>query len=660
MNQHEKSRSKLCLICWGYGKKPITQNIADTIRSYLIEGYVTSDVRFPSSLCTTCFTRLSEYQRGLFNRPLAPWYDCSGMARFRLQRHAISCECPICEKAEGVTKFGAKTSKRRVGRPKSSNNSSTKPSILMLCNMCLIPLSFDQLKSHVCKESNLVEAVVELKKTIPIKNQKRLSYEILKDELATGDAVKLNSGGRPIKIQKTIGNNVNDNSSALISHQDFDLIRIKNDLSVNKTIGLAHDLRSILGKNCFEPNLKKHIQTQNKKCEDLFETCRLNDKCMVYCSNVPELLKRVNAERGSGKPDLYRLGSDDGRTVLKLTLSIIAQSDSVSSSGDKKNNAQFRDSGVKRILILAAVLNGKEDYETIKAMFEKTRVIEALTDLPYCISSDLKMINIIIGIGAHSSTFPCAFCIWPIGENEELGPWLLRTFESIQKNSLRWKSETNSDPRELKNYFNCRHDPLILGTENIIDRVVPSPLHLLLGITQKIVHSIEGVYPRTTEWLNEINVSKQPQRGGQFTGNNCRKIQKSVDVLQRMMDEDGASDFAREHVELLQLQDKVIESCFGDKLLPDYAESIVEFRNKFQSMNISSRMTKFHILSSHVIPFIQKKGKGLSIFSESTLESSHHDFLHFWNRHRVTRQESDLCQKQFLKSILEYNACHMA
>jgi len=126
------------------------------------------------------------------------------------------------------------------------------------------------------------------------------------------------------------------------------------------------------------------------------------------------------------------------------------------------------------------------------------------------------------------------------------------------------------------------------------------------------------------------------------------------------MDEDGASDFAREHVELLQLQDKVIESCFGDKLLPDYAESIVEFRNKFQSMNISSRMTKFHILSSHVIPFIQKKGKGLSIFSESTLESSHHDFLHFWNRHRVTRQESDLCQKQFLKSILEYNACHMA
>lgn len=69
------------------------------IREYAIDGYSDLDDRLPSGICGTCRLTLSEYSKGVFNRPLMK-YDHSTVAiRYETRSSQVEkiCQCVVCE-----------------------------------------------------------------------------------------------------------------------------------------------------------------------------------------------------------------------------------------------------------------------------------------------------------------------------------------------------------------------------------------------------------------------------------------------------------------------------------------------------------------------------------------------------------------------------------
>ena len=60
-----------------------------------------------------------------------------------------------------------------------------------------------------------------------------------------------------------------------------------------------------------------------------------------------------------------------------------------------------------------------------------------LNDLKYCIASDLKLINALLGISSHSGKFACPYCT---GEMK-LDCGEFRTFGSLDKRSAEFASK---------------------------------------------------------------------------------------------------------------------------------------------------------------------------------------------------------------------------
>lgn len=164
------------------------------------------------------------------------------------------------------------------------------------------------------------------------------------------------------------------------------------------------DLFSItdLGEVAKGKSYKKNSNVSNQECSFLAQNIHLaqsSDVPVVYCNDVPELIQRIKSCRPACEDEI-KIGIDGGGGFLKITLSVISKS---------QNNVAnvFKDSGVKRLHILALAPNLQEKYENIFLIWN---VLLKLNHLESIIAGDLKIINIIIGIMAHSSTNPCPYC----------------------------------------------------------------------------------------------------------------------------------------------------------------------------------------------------------------------------------------------------------
>ena len=86
---------------------------------------------------------------------------------------------------------------------------------------------------------------------------------------------------------------------------------------------------------------------------------------------------------------LVRVGIDGGQGSLKVIMNVFNPTD--------KENQNQKDSGVNKVTVLALVENVQETHHNMQIIFEKSKI----NDLKCVIASDLKLLNIIIGISAH-------------------------------------------------------------------------------------------------------------------------------------------------------------------------------------------------------------------------------------------------------------------
>ena len=122
---------------------------------------------------------------------------------------------------------------------------------------------------------------------------------------------------------------------------------------------------------------------------------------------------------------IVRIGMDGGGGFMKVCLSVFDMRQEKKEQGRLKN--RFKDSGIKKLLILAIVPDIQENYINIKRIWLEAGLDKIHRN--YTIASDLKLCNILLGLMSHSSSHPCYWC--DIGKYDLNNKGTSRTIKSL-------------------------------------------------------------------------------------------------------------------------------------------------------------------------------------------------------------------------------------
>lgn len=215
-----------------------------------------------------------------------------------------------------------------------------------------------------------------------------------------------------------------------------------------------------------------------------------------------------------------KLGIDGGGGFLKVTLSILSRDPPPARSSNS-----FKDSGVKRLHIIALAPNLPEKYEYISLIWNNLLNLNALE---YTVAGDLKIINVIVGIMAHSSSYPCPYC--------EIAKKDLAVQAGIPRTIGRIKEHSDKRAESIKrsDHASCIHAPLVSGddADMILEICPPPPLHIKLGIVNAVFKAVEKRNPDWADlWAHKAQV-RHLQRAYGFTGGACKDLIRAANILQ--------------------------------------------------------------------------------------------------------------------------------
>ena len=291
--------------------------------------------------------------------------------------------------------------------------------------------------------------------------------------------------------------------------------------------------------------------------------------------------------------------------------------------------------------------------------------MESVGEFGLCI--DMKMMLALLGKQSASCTHACPFC-------ECSAPWTCpcpaNTLGSLSNHYNNYVAD-GSRPQNAKKFQNCTRPALLSGSPDtpIISLINFSELHALTGITGKLVNEMIAVFrnkDKGGQWVEnfmaENNISWCVYRPQTFEGNQARKfIRLSGKLLERarylpLLDAIPVLQFCR----TLVLFNKVVISCFGQGLDPDFRTAIKEFCACYRLLDISAT-PKFHLVERHAVEFIEMNGEtsGLGAWSEQPFESVHADFKKELERSKVSPNHPNYAEI-LLNVVMRYNAKHVS
>jgi len=349
---------------------------------------------------------------------------------------------------------------------------------------------------------------------------------------------------------------------------------------------------------------------RKKDCEPWLEK-----RTMVLCHDLKGLISFIAELWGFKVEEVeHNIGFDGGKGSLKLIWNLNLDPEKEASAG-----AKF--SGANKSIILGAVPLIPETYFNDEIFFRKLD----LNQISYQLCTDLKLVNQILGIGSHSSKYPCPYghCyrntwgIWMKGIN--------RTIATLIKDFNDWKaSRTNRD--KLKEYHNVEFSPLI-NTENkgtaVIAIVPPPPLHTIkLGPVNHLWVLLRKLCPlQVLEFEGMMHLYLEDYHGGCYEGNQCSKILRNADKLKEMLPEKF-----KEFAVCLKTLHEVDVAVSGRILKDNYKEAIEAFSKSwmvlFHKFGLSVT-NKVHIIMAYVEEYCSATGRSLGRTSDQCIESIH-------------------------------------
>ncbi len=416
---------------------------------------------------------------------------------------------------------------------------------------------------------------------------------------------------------------------------------------------MASIMREQQGQKAVEPHLRQILKDKRTVLTDHFTVeqltftvkgdqgkSKLVKKPTVVCNNVPALIEVIKEERGIKNVSiLNKVGIDGGGGFFKVCLGLLeVPKDLTKSPPPKKVHGLFKDSGVKKLMIIGLVQNVPDDYDNVTAVLG---ALNYMGGLDFCTASDLKLSACLVGKQMLSCTFNCIWC-------EGCAPW--KTEEKLltlgRAKELVGQFDKAGRPwKKAMKFQNSVNKPLLQGPPDtlILDLLPPPELHLMLGVVNKIFDKLNEEWgeDRAYVWGKSKNIVRAGYRGGSLEGPMCKKLLGAVDVLQREL---PAS--LHKFVFALKTFDKVRTACFGQKLGDTFLQDISNFKQAYMQLELSVT-PKVHCVFTRVAKFCQKRGCGLGMYSEQASKSVHRDFSETWKRYKVNEDHSEAADHLF-------------
>lgn len=475
------------------------------------------------------------------------------------------------------------------------------------------------------------------------------------------------------KATKVIINQKQNNT--VISSDNMKTIQANFNLSQRQTLGIASNIRKATGnRNIIEKNLKRKLYDRIHSLDDFFEinyfdfeSGKKNDivtirKGAVCCNDISGFIEFVSSKRGSMMFNC-KFGIDGGGGFLKLCLSLQSPHQMhVESNNTPQRLAykegivskKFLDSGVKKLFILGLVPGCQETYKNINMLCSKINMLD-IDNAVFAV--DLKVANLLCGIGTHSSLYPCTWCFASKNKLDQKAE--LRTIQNITKYFSEWE-KSGRDKNEAKNYMNCINIPVFKTSKEesesfIIDFIVPPELHLMLGVVNTIFnHMLKKFEKMSLKWADLCHVQRTIFRGTSgFDGNACKKLLANTALLRKICPLECLK-FVQAFVDF----ELVVQACFSIQLKHDYVDRISKFKASYEDLAIPIT-PKVHAVLFHIQDFCMKKEVGLGYYSEQSMESVHYDFKKTWDNKYCIQSNNPNYMEHIKKTLCEFNSLHI-
>lgn len=679
---HDQNRAALCMICLNKAKNltTITTRIHQLIQQYCMTGYDTSDDRLPTSICGTC--RLALLQCEKSNHALPPTMFDHSLIALQPRTRSGSCSCKVCEIASANINIGAVVTgvkKNPRGRPSvagmTSESSSRKA--IKICIHCLANIGPGI--PHPCFKSSRAENVQVLARLSSPRCMEKVALSVVKTKANDKGELQLAAERGP--AMNLLLSPPPPTPSTTVSASNMAQLQNDLNLSGNKTLKLASNLRYAHGRRfAVEGGLKKKLAEKDHVVDDFFSVQQVqfvkiekekivqeDMRWTVLCKDVSGLIKKVKNDRGICEEDevLVKIGIDGGGGFLKICLSVFKtekeENPGVPSKRRKRHSleegvtsgghGQLKDSGVKRLLLLAVVPSVQENFENLKLLWAKLGMHDL--ECPFTIATDLKLCNILLGVMAHGCNHPCCWCDVHRSHLDEKGT--ARSTKTIQESFFRFR-DSGKKRGMAKDFANVIHLPIVKGQDDeapVVLFVPPPELHLLIGPVNAMYKGLLAVWPGVSQWLKACNVEREALHGGSFTGNSSRILLQKVDVLAAI----GPLQVLP-YIAAFKAFSKVVTGCYGSFLDPMVEDYIADFKQKYLDLGISVT-PKVHAVFHHILEFCQVHGKGLGPWSEQASESVHYDFQETWTCFKVRSLDHPDYGNRLVKAVCTYNSRHL-
>ena len=456
-------------------------------------------------------------------------------------------------------------------------------------------------------------------------------------------------------------------------------------LTVRKHINLDQ------GKRTFEPGLEKMLSEGPKEMRQFFKKVPLTleksgvmvDRIYVYCKDLPGLLNYMRVKRNLTPQQieqqfqtLEKISMDGGGGFFKICLNMVRIEGAPESPASspfspvsppaKKHftfetefeKAQTKDNGVKQLLIIGIVSDISETYDNMQKLLSFLDFQSMSDTIRYAV--DLKLANILLGLGGHTSSYPCHICTWKY-EMPRKGARQasvatqnpqLRTLGMQRQLATDFEAAKAANPKaHPKDFFSTSRHPLMNDPDNVMtmELVPPGELHLMTGVCNNTIAAMDNCWvPKDSvyDWLKSRGLNP-----GQFglVGNDCRDLLNIHLPSLRV----AAPDSCEKLIDVLDALKGVKNSMFGKKLLPWYESAAETFKKAFRESGLNE-YTKAHIVNDHLVEFCKEEQVGLGVFTEQAGESVHHAFSKEFERFKVSKNNPRFGE-QLESAVLKFN-----
>ena len=660
---HDEMRKTVCVNCLAPGcAKVVTNKMAVKIREFVVGDWAEDVESLPRGICDCCRKKLSRDGK----------LDCHVNYDILRKRGTFKCYhgkennclCYICIYGRD-TKFKP----RRKGDPKPP------PAKFPTCAKCFAKLAPGQ--PHDCRDGARVDNVLEW---LPPDIVQQLASQIITNAAGDSSSATLKRPKGP-RMEVNLGKL--PEKTRQLTHQDLLNFKVKYGTSNQQTLDFAHDYRTLHGRDSVESFLGDYlVKITDIEAEFLtLTTIKINsggeliEKVCVIVKDLQTVIDHVKAARNIGEEIcLVKLLGDTGGNFFKMCLAcinldrvreLLAQGKARSTYADGPFLVDDNDNGINALFIVALVPKCKEDYLLVSQVIRLLK-LENLREQRWVSSGDQKYVNLVCGVGEHSSTYPCSWCNCPKAGFRERLEYIRRTFGMIRCcNAAREAAGPNADP---KFFMSIKKDPALpcKDEEEVISRVVVPELHFVLRAFNhiwdclshawKIAEDTDEDY--AAQFAISVNAVAASYKGHDFKGNECRRLLKCVDHLADVTPPELAP-----YTKCLSRLDEVVEDCFrvaGPS--PQYLDKLEAFYESCVALDDLSFTPTLHGIVEHVADHFEVFGTefGLGLYGEQAGESVHYDFE---SRIYTSAYKRPQCHPEFgpllLRAVAAYNAIHL-